>query len=251
MATVVSIAEVRLAAVPCDRLDALARFRTLAGLQVWNIDRRLWLRWQQQQPELATALLAIPEVWLFIPDGKHWRRLGSALPDFTVPTFDEGKPLDYFLHPAPLQPRFRSETQRVQPLRPQLVPSDAIQATTALRCSLAELADWAETATTHRLAHIEGMHRHTTVWLRGANLPRLPNAQAFWGQRVLCPLGQRLQPDWPEALWLNAARVEDNQWLIVTPEGFEVLACDRFAPLSRAGIRRAYQAQINAQGGRS
>jgi len=69
-------------------------------------------------------------------------------------------------------------------------------------------------------------------------LPSIRDAERFWGDRVLIPLGFRSDPDWPESALREAAQVGRNEILILTENAAEAIPANAFRPLTRAAIRR-------------
>jgi hypothetical protein len=66
----------------------------------------------------------------------------------------------------------------------------------------------------------------------------VPDAQRFWGERVLTPLGFRPEPELPETALRAAAEVSLGELLVLTESGAEAIPEDAFAPLTRAAMRR-------------
>ena len=54
--------------------------------------------------------------------------------------------------------------------------------------SLSELAQWADAATSARIAAIQAARAGNQVLLLGRELPLLPGGERLWGERVLAPL---------------------------------------------------------------
>jgi hypothetical protein len=107
-----------------------------------------------------------------------------------------------------------------------------------MRLTLAELARWAEHATTRQLASLSAAHDQGVVLLRGEKLPPL-EGERFWGRRVLFPLGRRPEPDLGEDVLAAALRLEAGEQAVVSGEWAEIVPLAAFAPLSRAGVRLA------------
>jgi hypothetical protein len=73
----------------------------------------------------------------------------------------------------------------------------------------------------------------------GDRPPWLRDGLRFWGRRVLCPLGQRPEPDLPESALLAGLQVAGDEFLILTYASAEVVPTASLGPLTRAGLRRA------------
>ena len=90
--------------------------------------------------------------------------------------------------------------------------------------------EWADGALTADIEALTAARRGGEVWLTGEQLPALAGGERFWGKRVLVPLGFRPDPDWPESALLAAAECGDDEALILTADGAEVLPRSAFAP---------------------
>jgi hypothetical protein len=112
------------------------------------------------------------------------------------------------------------------------------RATTAIRLALADLVNWAEHATSHALAELEGARAGETVVLRGKKLPAV-SGERFWGERVLCPLGFTADPALPESALAQALGLEEGEIALVSESGISALPVAAFAKLTRAAVRSA------------
>jgi hypothetical protein len=217
----------------------LAGLRTRPGVTVAVRGERAWVRWPPGESDVLLGLLAAPGVELFTQREGLWFRLGSRLPCFDVPA-DEGVPLAAALTPAPLTlPEPVRPSPSPCPLR--LVRDDRPRPASALLAPLAEVARWAETATTRQLTSLRSARAGDVVLLLGERLPPLPGATRFSGRVLLAPLGWRPEPDLPEAALAEALGLGPGDIGLLTDEGLEVLPDSAFAPLSRAGVRLAFR----------
>lgn len=227
----------RAARLPLGGLAALAPLRATGGIQVILGDYA-WITWDSPRPDVIAAVLAVPGAELFEPRESRWFRPGEHLPAFDVPPAGTPAPLDRAVVPAGFtatEPGNR-ELNRL-PLR--LVRSDVPKPTTAIRCPVAALQPWADTATTAEITAVKAARRGDVAWLLGNKLPALAGAERFWGDRVLVPLGFRPEPDWPEPPLRAAANVGPDELLVLTESGTEAIPMDAFGPLTRGSIRRA------------
>jgi hypothetical protein len=224
------------ALMPASGLAALAAVRCRADVTVILVDDRAWVTWPPGDAAVWHRLLAVPGVRFFEERDGAWYELGHRVPAFDLPPTGDAKPFDRVLFPAPLAtepaPPF---AEPPVPLR--LVPSDQIHATTALRTTLAAIQPWADRATTAELTAVRAARCGGRVLLRGDRLPVIPDAERFWGDRVLAPLGCRVEPDLPETAIRAAAGVSLSEVLILTAAGVEAVPEGAFAPLTRAGVR--------------
>jgi len=227
----------RAAVVPATGFEVLAPLRARGGVRVVRGDPA-WVTWDSDRPDVIRVLMAVPGVELFEPRDGRWFRPGTHLPAFGVPPAGELVAIDRAVLPAavsPLEPVDR-EPRRV-PLR--LVRCERSRPTTALRCPIASLKGWADTAPSAEISAVKAARNGDAAWLLGSKLPALIAAGRFWGERVLVPLGFRADPDWPEAALREAAGVGPDEILVLTDEGPEAIPADAFRPLTRAAIRRA------------
>ena len=226
------------ALIPAEGLSALAAVRCHGDVAVVLSGDRAWVTWPPGDAAVWHRLLAVPGVMFFEEREGRWYELGCRLPTFDLPPSQDAKPLDRVLLPAPLAadaaPPF---AESPVPLR--IVPSDQLHPTTALRTTLSALQAWVDGATTQELAAVRAARCGERVLLRGEPLPAIPGAERFWGDRVLVPLGFRVEPDLPETAIRAAAEVSLNEKLIITADGAEAVPEEAFAPLTRAGARTA------------
>jgi hypothetical protein len=100
-----------------------------------------------------------------------------------------------------------------------------------------------ETATSAALAAVRAAHSGPEVLLLGRKLPLLPTAERFWGERILVPLGFRPEPLFAENLLRGTLGVADNELVILSEGGAEVLPEEVLQPLSRSALRLALRRQ--------
>lgn len=226
----------RAARVPREGLAVLAPLRHMTNVHVVELGHEAWVSWEGEMPSVVNTLLAIEGARLYRPSQSGWHLLDQSLPDFAVPHTQESLRLDRAVVPEPCIPvmlqAFRGERIPVS-----LTPCDRPRPTTALRCQRATLIEWCDRAPMAEIEAISGAWSGSKVWLRG-RLPALPDAERFWGERVLTPLGFRPEPDWPESALRQAAIVDDEEILVLTAEEPEAIALSAFRKLSRASIRR-------------
>jgi len=264
--------DVRCASIPVEQLSLLADLRGRAdGVRVSIADGIAWVYWEPESEQmhaiLVRRLMPLPGVRLFTERGGRWYRLGECLPDFGVPVCDgsAGVPLDRIILPTPIQAH-RPEGLPAVSLRIRLVRAERSQArpASALRCPLEAIADWAERATSAQLARLQG------GWSRGSghgegeaevqvlgtpgSIPLLPDGVRFWGTDLLIPLGFRADPDLSEPALHRALGAGAGDLAVLDHDGFELIARRIFKPISRAGIRLAWEGNKGAGpvgGGRS
>lgn len=226
------------ASLPRSALAVLADLRGLPDVGVTLAGERAWVRWPAGDEEVLRRLLPVPGVELYEQREQHWYRHGQLLPSFGLPLDAAGQPLRQALTPEPARPESlaRYEPRRC-PLR--LVRDDQPRGASALRGGLAQLAKWAETATTAQLAALAAARCGGQVVLLGAPLPPLPDAERFWGERILVPLGMRPEPALPEAALAEVLGVKEDDLLVLGSGGAELLSRKLLQRLTRTGIRLA------------
>ncbi len=230
-----TVAEAR---VPLADLPRLAPLRDRRDIRVRVADGVAWVRWTASRAEAVRALLPLAEAVFFRLEHAVRYRFGNRLPTGETPPTGEERRLSSVLFPRAVQPTppDAGETLRI-PLR--LVRGGRPQPATALRCPLAALRTWADTATTAELAGVSGLVSGDRAALFGPTLPALPDAVRFHGSDVLLPVGFRLEPDLPVAVVRAATGAEAGEVVMVTDEGWERIPRDRAEPLTRAGLRLA------------
>jgi hypothetical protein len=227
----------------CARIDAaalplLAALRLHPAVRVRLRDPAAWVYWPAGDREVLYQVLAIGGAQLYEQRAGIWYRPGCRLPAFDVPAGGEALPLAGLLVPAAVAAQARAAP--VQPVDLKLVRDSQPRPTRALCCRLAELAAWAEYATSRQLAGLQAaIDEVGQVLVLGETLPPLPTGTRFWGGRLLVPLGWRIEPDCgPEAL-CQAAGLGPDEMGLWTDAGVEALDRAAFRPLTRAGVRLA------------
>jgi len=231
-----ALQEVCAASLPLESLGALADLRCLPGLNVVLAEGRAWLRWPAGEERILENILAVSGVELFVRRGGGWSRYGSLLPAEALPLDRAAQPLAHVLMPAPVtaMPPADAPLQAVQ-LR--LAPSTCVRETTALRCRAVELLAWSERVPASRLAELQAVRSAEFVLLIGKRLPEIGGGERFWGQRLLVPLGWRLEPELPEPVAREMVGLAEHEILVVTQARSEVVAQHAFRPLTRASLR--------------
>ncbi len=230
--------DVCLAAIPPGELAALAEVRCVPGVVVAAGAERTWVRWEAGTEAVLRRLLVVPGARLYACRDGLWYCPGRHLPAFEVPENLDYRPLHQALAPARFEavPPPVSEWTAV-PL--SLVPDPRRRPTTAAACDLAELEHWADTVPTRRLASIRGVHCGGRMLLWGTGLPLLPGTERFWGERVLVPLGRRVEPELPESVLREALGLGGDELLVLCAGRADVIRRELLTPLTRAGIRLA------------
>jgi hypothetical protein len=226
------------ARLPAAALPALAGLRCLPGLAVRLDGAHAWLHWPPAEERVLRSLLPLPGIELYERREGLWYRPGRHLPSFEVPGEAGGQPLEHVLFPEPVEPE-PPPTPALRPDAIRLARDGKARPATAMRCGLAALAHWAETATSARLAGLRAARRGANVLLLGRRLPALAAGRRLWGERLLVPLGFRPEPALPEKTLLEALRVGVGELVVLDANGAEVVPADLFRLLSRAAVRLA------------
>jgi hypothetical protein len=234
------------ALLPVAGLGALADLRCRSDIRVAMDDVLGWVMWPAGDEAVISRLMPVAGVALFHEETGTWFQLGSRLPTADLPRFGPGQPLHDVLVPAPFAATPPDEPT-LTPVVFRFVPASTHRPTSALLCSLRELATWADGASSIRLASFTAARLQDQILLRGANLPLLPSGVRLWGQRVLLPLGRRLEPDLGDEAVYDALGVADNEIVYWSDAGPEAIAVEAFTPLLRASLRLAQEEEA-AQG---
>ena len=231
-------ANICLASLPPEGLVALTEVRAVPGVMVLHQSTQTWVRWEAGDERVLQRVLPVPGVALYSFREGHWYRLGGHLPAFEVVAEGDFQPLAQALFPAP-----------VQPLAPQagpwpkitlaLRPEAQARPTTAMICPLKEFLLWMDAIPSSRLTALQAARNGASVFVLGPRLPLLPSAQRLWGDTVLKPLGSCLEPDLPEPVVRECLDLSEEDLLIITEKGADVLCRSDLRPLNRASLRLA------------
>jgi hypothetical protein len=232
-----TLAEVCCASLPAASLARLASLRVRAGIRVRIVGDRAWLWWTPGDEIVLQGVLALHGVEVFARRGPRWHRPGEHLPAFEVPSADEARPLLHLLTPAPVNAE--SGVPFFRPVMLRLVRDDRPRSASALSCTLATLAEWAEQATSKQLAMLTAVRGGERVLLRGERLPPLVASERYWGRTVLTPLGFRPEPELSEEALREALALGEEEIALLGDKGFESVEARLFQPLTRAGVRLA------------
>jgi len=230
--------EVDCASLPLAGLAALADVRCQRDVRAAVVGDRAWVRWPTGDEQLPLRVLSVPGAELYVERDGRWFRLGSRVPSRGWPAGAVAEPLHFLLSPAFPEP----VASQAEPLRRcllTLVRDPHPHPAAAMRCDLSALPAWVERATTADIGAISGVRSGDAVVLLGKKLPVLPASRRYWGERVLAPLGHRLEPALPESAVLAALEAEDETLALFDFEGVELLSFHAFGPLTRAGVRLA------------
>ncbi len=228
--------------IPRERLEALADLRHLPGILVAPIGDRAWIRWNPSLQSVLERILPIPDIQLFTHHKGFWYQPGRHLPDFNLPieTSPEQLPLASVLLPDKIE-GIPEPTDLPAPLPITWVRDDEPRPATALTCSLAQLGQWAETSLSSQFDGLLGAHSGERVLILGADLPALPGAQRYWGERIFLPLGSRLNLRLSEPALCRALQISTDEFAIFAAHEFEIIPRTSLRPLSRASVRLALQ----------
>ncbi len=221
--------------VPRGSLGELGSLRALDDVRVALDGELAWVHFRQGNRVALERLLVVRESELYSrgEDGL-WRRVGERLPCFEV---KEGGVALRDLLPLPPVIVAPSGTGVTGQVVPRLAFSDEPRDTTAMLCSLEALGRWAETAPASEIEALRSARAGTLVLVLGAPPPALTGAERFWGERVLVPLGRRLEPALREEEIRVAAGAAQGDIIIARETGFELVPENVLAALSRASVR--------------
>ena len=245
------------ARIRVEDLPVLAELRDRSEIRVSIAGDRAWIRWKPESAVMLDILikwiLPLPGVELFTERDGRWYRWGEHLPAFGVHVPDDlrGIPLERILLPKPVSAQ-RPESLRLERMRVGVVRDERCQSrsATAMCCRLSELCEWAEQSTSAQFAGLraawtegsvhEPGEAEVLVLGRHGVLPASRAGVRFWGTDVLVPLGFRTDPDLAEPALKSVVGAGPHDLVVLRPDGFEVIARAIFKPLSRAGVRLAW-----------
>jgi hypothetical protein len=228
------------ARLPVGGLSALAAVRNREGVRVLLADGVAWVRWPAGQSEVVRCLLPVPEIAFFTHSNGLWFRFGHSVPTNDTPPSGEGASVAAVLAPERFEP-LPPNPQTWSPVALTVVHGGELKPTTALTCTISELAKWADSATTAELAAVRAARSGECAVLLGKQLPAIPTATRYWGKEVLVPLGFRAEPDLPEATLREAVGVSKDELLLLNKTGAVVIPLSVFESLTRASVRLGAQ----------
>lgn len=228
--------EVSAARLPATALGALAPVRNREGVRVVPRDGTVWALWPAGRPEVVRCLLPVPGVVFFARRAGNWFRFGSLVPTADGPPDDDGHPVAAVLAPARFEPH-APEPPAWVPVPLTVRRGGAPQPATALACTVAALAAWADEATTAELAAVRAARSGPRAMVLGPRLPSIAGAVRFWGRDVLVPIGFAPDPELPDEALREAAGAGPEELLVLDETGAEVVPRAAFEPLTRAGVR--------------
>ncbi|QEL19628.1 hypothetical protein [Limnoglobus roseus] len=227
---------ITLARVPAAGLAALAAVRHLPGVGVQDDGEFAWVHWPAGRLDVVHALWPAAGVLFLRRDGDRWLPFGKRLPTTLRPPETDVRPVAGAIVP-----------ERVNPIPPPGGPAVTLElgivrggpprSATALLCSAAELAGWADTATTREFSRLRAAVRTDRVLVLGDKLPAIAAAARFWGDGVLVPLGFRPRPALPPDVLRAAVGAAPDDLVILHETEVEIVPNAAFAPLSRPGVR--------------
>jgi hypothetical protein len=225
------------ARLPAAALDALGPVRDRPDVRVSVAGGVAWVRWPPPRADVVRCLLPVPGAEFFTRRSERWFRFGSRVPTADAPPAED-RPLASVLFPDRLAPT-NPPADFAPPVVLRVVRGGDPQPATALACALADLAVWADSATTAELAAVRAARDGSRALLLGAKLPAVASGVRFWGTDVLVPVGFRPDPDLPPPLLREAAGVGAGELLLLAEDGAEGVPESAFEPVTRAGLRRA------------
>jgi hypothetical protein len=232
--------DISCASVPEESLPALAAIRAHQNVTVALACGRAWVRWQAGDEAVLRALLPIAGVHWYVQKKEHWHRFGYHLPAFDLPLNATYRPLHHLLTPAPVE-AVPPPAYRADPVAIRLTADVRPRPTTALRCNVRDLQRWADSVPSGRLESLRAARCGAKLLLLGSRLPPLRAGERFWGESVLVPLGQRLDPELPSDAIREALLIAADELLLLTGAAAEVISTAALRPLTRAQIRLALE----------
>ena len=233
-------ADICLASLPRDGLAALGPIRAVQGVMVLVQSTRVWVRWEAGNEQVLRVILSAPDVALYAYRDGYWRRLGCHLPSFDIAAEHEFRPLHQILFPTPVQP-LAPRDGCWQTIKLRLRPDDRTRNTSAMICRQQELLAWADGVPVSRLTVLQAATNRTNLLVLGPRLPLLPSSQRLWGETILKPLGQCLEPDLAESAVHECLDMADDELAIITKRGGDVFSRSVLRPVTRAMLRLASQ----------
>lgn len=226
------------AIIPAASLALLAPLRDVAGVTVALDASTARVAFPAGQRAVLERLLCAPGVELYSRVENAWHRAGSSLPAFDLDTRGSFIPLARALTPSRVEAEIAPQL-RVTPLALTLARSEKPRECTAALYDQRALCAWADMASSRVIESFRAARQGERVLLMGANPPWIDDAQRFWGERVLCPLGFELTPPAPESAICEALGLREGEIVVVGEIGGDVIPAAAIGPCTRAGLRLA------------
>jgi len=230
--------DVTAARIPAAGAAALGPVRHRGDVRVLPAGDRVWVRWPAGRTDVVRCLLPVAGVVFLTSRGGAWFPFGSRLPTADRPPDGDGASVASVLSPARFTPVDAGEIA-APPVVLLAVRGGEPCSATALRCRLADLAEWAESATTAEQTAVTAARAGGRIVLRGAKLPTVPGAMRFWGDDVLVPVGFRADPELRADVLRAAVGADRDELVLLDESGAEVIPRVAFRPVTRAGLRLA------------
>lgn len=233
--------DVTAARIPAAGVVALGPMRSHGDVRVFPDGERLWVRWPAGRADVVRCLLPVAGAVFIVERGGAWFPFGSRLPTADRPPVGEGRSIASVLSPARFTPVEPGDVAAA-PVTLRAVRGGGPHAATALRCRLADLTVWADSATTAELSAVTAARAGEHVLLRGSKLPTVAGATRYWGDDVLVPVGFRVEPELRADVTRAAVGAERDDVVLLDVAGADVIPMAAFAPVTRAGLRLALAA---------
>lgn len=217
--------------------EALGHVRTITGLQVGVQIGKIWLRGiLVDDGEIDIRIRQLPALqrylceggMLFLPDA---RTPVAHLPKLTWQPILTQIPLDL--------PTAAYAGESVQRLPLRLVPAAQEQPAVALRCTLAHLQAWADTAAEARIDRLRmAVDAQGDTLVMGHPLPNVPGTSYWSCEGLLLPAGTRLEFPMMAPVILARLNPDKDSLVIMDREGRpERIHLGLFVTATRSGIR--------------
>jgi hypothetical protein len=230
--------EVCAARLPLEALPRLASLRGRPGVRIAVDGDRAWLRWTAGDAAVFYQVFSVAGADFFAWRDGQWYPSSSRLP-IALHGFDSSmRPLEREIFPQPVQPQ-PPPVDAVDPVELSLVHDRTVRKTTAMRCPLAALGKWIEQALSADLSGIRAARTADDLLLLGPALPWAAESVRYWGDRLLVPLGFRVEPAFGETTLLEACGIGEDEIAVFDRHGMEVVPELALAPLTRADYRLA------------
>jgi hypothetical protein len=231
------------ARVPAASLAALAALRALPDVRVAVTEESAWVHWRPGNVAARRRVHALPGSVLYERREGLWHRVGERLPCADVPP-DAGAgllPIASAIALPPVEAVLPGASAGAVPgaVALALVPSEEPRPTSGMLVDLAALAALAASATTAQLAALRAARAGPLVLVLGEKIPVVPGGERLHGDRLLAPLGFRVEPALPEAELLLALGLTGELLVLRASAGAEVVPVSALRPLTRAGLRLA------------
>lgn len=218
---------------------AVAGLRLTPGLEVAEVDGKVWLRGPAAGESLAAALQRLPALARYEVKGNRLRNLDSRIPSDTLPT-TTWQPLKAWIQvERPFSQTISEHSPDFSAAPIQLVRSTEEREPNLLLTSLDDWHGFAISASELRLRPLRfAVNAESLVLVQGEPLPPLPGRRFVVDGNVAVPAGFTWQPTVSPAVLARLLGAREDELALLYEDGTCCrLLAEQFVGATRAAVR--------------